>query len=113
MATSALLCGTAGSVCCDLCECTAVVCRHPLYSVVRQVASVVICVSAQLLYVDIRSTLWYGRYRALSLSVHCTHTWKGRQLRNTFLCMLSNVIILMFYYLSQEKHNVVKVKHSV
>ena len=48
MSTSALLCGRAGSVCCDLCECTAVVCRHPLYSVVRQVASVVICVSAQL-----------------------------------------------------------------
>ena len=83
MSTSALLCGRAGSVCCDLCECTAVVCRHPLYSVVGQVASVVICVSAQLflcrhplysavgqvvsvvicvsaqlLYVDIRSTLW-------------------------------------------------------
>ena len=61
MATSALLCGRAGSVCCDLCECTAVVWRHPLYSAVGQVASVVICVSAQLLYGDIRSTLWYGR----------------------------------------------------
>ena len=38
MSTSALLCGTAGSVCCDLCVCTAVVCRHALYSVVRQVS---------------------------------------------------------------------------